>query len=87
MRNSSLVEISCAENVTGLKFNTEAAGYVFNVSVGEHSVVGRRVIVRRLGRGRRENAGMSSEKGSENLPHRKPKVSWGRFVRPGLGGA
>ena len=30
-----------------------------------------------------ENAGMSSEKTSENLVRRKPKVSWGRLVRPG----
>ena len=26
VRNSSLVECACAENVTGLKFTTEAAG-------------------------------------------------------------
>ena len=29
---------------------------------------------------------MSSEKTSENLVRRKPKVSWGRLVRPGLVG-
>ena len=29
---------------------------------------------------------MSNEKKSENLFHRKPKVSWGRFVLPGLVG-
>ena len=29
---------------------------------------------------------MSSEKVSENLTRRKPKVSWGRLVRPGLVG-
>ena len=29
---------------------------------------------------------MSSDKLSENLSRRKPKVSWGRFVRPGLVG-
>ena len=33
-----------------------------------------------------ENAGISSEKTSENLVHRKPKGSWGRLVRPGLVG-
>jgi hypothetical protein len=32
------------------------------------------------------NAGISSAKRSENLLRRKPKVSWGRVVRPGLGG-
>ena len=30
---------------------------------------------------------MSSEKMSENLIRRKPKVSWGREIRPGLAGA
>ena len=29
---------------------------------------------------------MSNEKISENLIRRKPKVSWGRLVRPGLVG-
>ena len=38
------------------------------------------------GRSRSENVGMSNEKTSENLVRRKPKVSWGRFVRPGLVG-
>ena len=33
-----------------------------------------------------ENAGMSSEKPGENPGHRNPKVSRGRFVRPGLVG-
>ncbi len=35
---------------------------------------------------RRENLGMSSDKGSENLPRRKSKVSWARLVLPGLVG-
>ena|GEM_PF-1395826 len=35
---------------------------------------------------RSENPGTSSDKGSENLPRRKPKVSDGRFVRVGLAG-
>ena len=33
-----------------------------------------------------ENADMSSEKTSVILVRRKPKVSWGRFVLPGLVG-
>ena len=33
-----------------------------------------------------ENADMSNDKPSENLGRRNPKVSWGRFVRPGLVG-
>ncbi len=34
-----------------------------------------------------ENADTSSEKPDENSGRRKPKVSWGRFVRPGLVGS
>ena len=34
----------------------------------------------------RENAGMSNEKGGEIPPRRKPKVSWVKFVFPGLVG-
>ena len=32
VRNSSLVELSCAENVTGLKLSTEATDLQFTVS-------------------------------------------------------
>ena len=34
-----------------------------------------------------ENADMSSEKPDENSGRRKPKVSWARFVLPGLAGS
>ena len=34
-----------------------------------------------------ENADMSSDKPDENSGRRKPKVSWGRFVLPGLVGS
>jgi hypothetical protein len=37
--------------------------------------MGRSYIERSGGLYRKENAGMSSEKGSENLPRRKPEVS------------
>ncbi len=40
--------------------------------------------MRAVGRDTRENAGMSKRKESENLSPRKPKGTWGRFVRPGL---
>ena len=30
-----------------------------------------------------ENVGMSSRNGSENLPHRKSKVSWATKIDPG----
>ena len=42
--------------------------------------------MRFVGRIRSENVGMSNEKISENLIRRKPKVSWGRLVHPGLVG-
>ena len=34
-----------------------------------------------------ENADTSSDKPSKNLGRRKPKVSWARFVLPGLVGS
>ena len=34
-----------------------------------------------------ENADTSSDKPVENTGRRKPKVSWGRFVLPGLVGS
>ena len=34
-----------------------------------------------------ENADMSSDKPDENSGRRKPKVSWARFVLPGLAGS
>ena len=48
--------------------------------------LGRRSTVRSSGPNGSDNAGMSSEKMSENLIRRKPKVSWGRQIRPGLVG-
>jgi hypothetical protein len=33
-----------------------------------------------------ENVGMSSDKVREKRTHRKPKVSWGRLIHPGLVG-
>ena len=73
MRNSSLVEWSCAEDVTGLSLlpklrirKTDGRGAFYT---------GRSHTERSGGLYRRENAGMSSDKGSENLPRRKPKVS------------
>ena len=45
--------------------------------VGERRIVGRRSSVSVAGRGTSANPGMNSEKQSENLCHRKPKV-WGQ---------
>ena len=63
MRNSSLVKWSCAENLTGLKPATEAAGCIQEyVLVGERSVRDTRRTERSVAAYRSENAGMSSEK-------------------------
>ena len=75
MRNSSLVESFCAENVTGLKLSTEAVDPIFDRVVEERCALGRRSTVRTAGRSTSENAGMSSEKERENRSGRKPKVS------------
>ncbi len=45
--------------------------------------MGRSDTVRSRGLLGSENVGMSSEKTSENLVHRKPKVSWATLVVPG----
>ena len=50
-------------------------------------LLGRRLTGRTAGLIRSENAGVSNEKTGENPVRRKPKVSRGRFVRPGLVGA
>ena len=53
-----------APKITGAKLYTEIADYVverYYVVVEEHSAVGRSITVRRCGRSRRENAGISSE--------------------------
>ena len=56
-------------------------------------MVGERSILRRSQTGKfggldgSENAGVSNEKTGENPVRRKPKVSRGRFVRPGLVGS
>ena len=44
------------------------------------------VVVRPAGGIANENAGMSSEKAGENPAHRKSKISWVKFVFPGLVG-
>ena len=61
MRNSSLVEWLGAENVTGLKYMPKLGIVQQCTVVEERCVVGRRETERTPGRGRSENAGMSSE--------------------------
>jgi hypothetical protein len=53
------------------------------VLVGERSVSLRRWIVRSAGGIGSANADMSSDKGSEKLPRRKPKVSCATFIGAG----
>ena len=52
--------------------------------VEECSLRAEAVGVSRGGVYRSENAGMSNNKGSENLPRRKSKVSWATRIAPGL---
>ena len=92
MRNSSLVECICAENVTGLKHSTEAAGCGQGVkpeiaAVGEHSGNRRRETVRTPGGTGRAYADMSSDKIGEKPIRRKSKVSWVKVIFPGLVGS
>ena len=89
MRNSSLVEWFCAENVTGLKLYTEATGCIVlrhDAAVGERSVVGRSASASTRGRNRSANAGISSVKWGEKPHRRKSKVSWALFIISGLVG-
>ena len=71
---------------TGAKHITEAAKFLKKL-VGERSILRRRLTVRTAGVYGSENAGVSNEKTGENPVRRKPKVSRGRFVRPGLVGS
>ena len=68
MRNSSLVEWSCAEDVPGLKRDTEAQDLHASVSGRGALCTGRSQIVRTGGLCTRENAGMSSERHARNMP-------------------
>ena len=59
MRNSSLVERDCAENVTGLKLDTETRDCL-RTMVGERRVRGEGVPARCVGLDGSEDAGISS---------------------------
>jgi hypothetical protein len=84
MRNSSLVEWVCAENITGLKPNTEAAGFSYTGAVGERCRSLRRRTVRSAGGPTSAYADMSNDKQGEKPCRRKPKVSWVKLIFPGL---
>ena len=62
VRNSSLVERPCAENVPGLKPGAETVGPCLTGAVGERSILAlKRARERSLGADGSENVGMSSE--------------------------
>lgn len=82
VRNSSLVEWFCADNVVGLKYTAEAAASIFCLGRGA-SCMGGSVTVRRRGLCASENAGMSNELIGENPIRRMTKGSWVKFVFPG----
>ena len=75
VRNSSLVEWSCADNETGLKPRAEAADFctLYRSGRGASSV---QRSGRKSGRGARSraNAGMSSERGVRNSSAECPRV-------------
>ena len=66
VRNSSLVKCSCADDVTGLKLITEAAGVHFVHAVGERSLASEAAAEASRGGLGSENAGMSNERGVRN---------------------
>src|SRR6476661_3590845 len=74
VRNSSLVEWSCADNVTGLKSRAEAADPRVCVGGRGASGVQRSGGVNRRGARSSENAGMSSERGVRNPSAESPRV-------------
>ena len=87
MRNSSLVEWYCADNLTGLKSATEAmAQPLSKMSAGGRGALSwlRSCGVNHGGAMTSENVCMSNVKACENHAHRKPKVSYATFIGVGL---
>src|ERR1700689_2504253 len=74
VRNSSLVEWSCADNVTGLKSRAEATGFSVRRSGRGASISQRSGGVNRRRAWSSENAGMSSERGVRNSSAVSPRV-------------
>src|ERR1700736_608506 len=74
VRNSSLVEWSCADNVTGLKPIAEAADASERVRGRGASILQRSGGGNRRGAWSSANAGMSSERGVRNPSAVSPRV-------------
>jgi hypothetical protein len=72
--------------MNGTKLDTEAAGSS-NATVGERGSRSEEVRTTNLGPAASDHAGTSNDKTGENPVRRKPKVSWGREIRPGLVGS
>jgi hypothetical protein len=72
--------------MNGTKLDTEAAGSS-NATVGERRTLSEGVRTTSPGRRASDHAGTSNDKTGENPVRRKPKVSWGREIRPGLVGS
>ena len=83
MRNSSLVQIGCTENVRRLSSEPKLRIVKLVAVVGERSVLVRSRIVSSGGRIRSANAGISSVKRCENHFGRKTKVSRASVILPG----
>ncbi|CAA7021344.1 unnamed protein product [Microthlaspi erraticum] len=82
VRNSSLIERSCAEDERA-KRSAEAVGCQ-NASVGERSALGGSNRASGGGRSGSENVGLSKANIGENPMPRKPKGSSARFVHGGV---
>ena len=74
VRNSSLVEWPCADNVTGLKYRAETADVCFGRHGSGASISDRSAGVNRRGLWSSANAGMSSERGVRNPSTGSPRV-------------
>ncbi len=74
VRNSSLVKCSGADNVTGLKLTTEAAGATYGRAVGERSQAREAAAEASRGGLRSENAGMSNEREVRILSADCPRI-------------
>ncbi len=87
MRNSLLVEQFGADNERELSRIPKLRMSDLSDVVGERSCQRRSGTETSRGAAASDNAGMSNDKTGENPVRRKPKVSWGRYIRPGLGGS
>ena len=87
MRNSSLVEGFCADNLSGLSLEPKLWLPKLRFGWGRGAFLGRRSCSERSGGAQGSaNAGMSSEKMRENRIRRKPEVSYATSFGVGLVG-